>query len=78
MGSLWLGWPGDFSRFTRHQREYAEGQLAALRAQPVHLSQAEIKKYYEGFCNGVLWPLFHYLTDKIRGMPPETGKYTTQ
>ena len=24
---------------------------------PVHLSRAEVDRYYEGFSNGVLWPL---------------------
>jgi len=28
--------------------------------QPVFLSQEEINEYYEGFCNDVLWPVFHY------------------
>src|SRR3989442_7170844 len=26
-----------------------------------HLSTAEVGRYYEGFSNGVLWPVVHYL-----------------
>lgn len=36
-----------------------------LRAVPLYLSQTDITRYYEGFSNGVLWPLFHYLTDRV-------------
>ncbi len=28
---------------------------------PVFLSQNEIEKYYEGFSNGILWPICHYV-----------------
>ena len=33
---------------------------------PVPLSASEVALYYDGFSNGVLWPLFHYLLDKVR------------
>lgn len=64
-GSLWIGWPGDVSRFDRNQQAETETNLSQMGAVPVYLSQAEINRYYEGFSNGVLWPLFHYLTDKV-------------
>jgi trehalose 6-phosphate synthase/phosphatase len=64
--SLWIGWPGDVSKFDAGQREELERRMAELRMAPVYLSQAEVNRYYEGFSNGVLWPLFHYLTDKIK------------
>jgi trehalose 6-phosphate synthase/phosphatase len=62
---LWVGWPGDTSRFTAEQREALDAQLAELRTVPLHLSASEVSRYYEGFANGVLWPLFHYLLDRI-------------
>lgn len=31
-----------------------------LRLKPVHLDTATYDAYYDGFCNDVLWPLFHY------------------
>ena len=40
-------------------------QLGAMRSLPLYLSKAEIKRYYDDFSNGVLWPLFHYLVDRI-------------
>jgi trehalose 6-phosphate synthase/phosphatase len=33
---------------------------------PVHLTAAEVSRYYEGFANGVLWPLLHHFLDKVR------------
>ena len=64
--SLWFGWPGNISRLNTPQRNYLEKALSALRTVPVYLSQSEINRYYEGFSNGVLWPLFHYQTDMVQ------------
>ena len=65
--SLWIGWPGDVTRFDANQRVRIDRKLADLRSVPIHLTQAEITRYYEGFSNGVLWPLFHYSTEKVQG-----------
>ena len=62
--SLWVGWPGEVSRLDS-QRVYLEKKLSDLRAVPVYLTQSEINRYYEAFSNGVLWPLFHYQTDRL-------------
>jgi trehalose 6-phosphate synthase/phosphatase len=64
-GGLWVGWPGDVSKLSESQRRELDAQLAALRCVPMHLSPAEVNSYYEGFSNRVLWPLFHYLLDRI-------------
>lgn len=47
------------------ERESVEAELARARTVPVHLDPTEILHYYDGFSNGVLWPLFHYLLDKV-------------
>ena len=36
---------------------------AAARADPP--LRGRVRRYYEGFSNGVLWPLFHYLLDQV-------------
>ena len=64
-GGMWVGWPGDISRFTRAQRAELDRELRAQRIEPVYLSREQIAQYYDGFCNGVVWPLFHYLVDRI-------------
>jgi trehalose 6-phosphate synthase/phosphatase len=62
---LWIGWPGDVSGFTMDQRTDLEDQLVRRGIVPVYLSQEDIERYYDGFSNRVLWPLFHYLIDRV-------------
>jgi trehalose 6-phosphate synthase/phosphatase len=64
-GGLWIGWPGDVSRFTSSQSADLERQLEARSIVPVLLSQDHVNRYYNGFANRVLWPLFHYLIDRV-------------
>ncbi len=60
-GGDWYGWPGDVSRAAPAERRYIGAQLASLGCVPVNLTPAEVAHYYDGFSNGVLWPLLHYL-----------------
>ncbi len=52
-GTHWVGWGGPESG-RRKTIEYNDQRLV-----PVALSAAEVEKYYEGFANSILWPLFH-------------------
>jgi trehalose 6-phosphate synthase/phosphatase len=61
--SLWFGWPGPVE--DSPQVEVSK-VLEPLRAVPVYLSAKEVRAYYDGFSNGVLWPLSHYLLDKVQ------------
>ena len=62
---LWVGWPGDVSQLSAEQRVDLDAQLGARRLVPVPLSRDHIERYYHGFANRVLWPLFHYLIDRV-------------
>src|SRR5689334_6925236 len=62
---LWIGWPGDVTRLDAIQRGELGDRLAEERFVPVWLTPSEIARYYEGFSNGVLWPLFHYMPDRM-------------
>jgi trehalose 6-phosphate synthase/phosphatase len=64
-GGLWIGWPGPFAPDTDAVRAQLEPRFEELRIAPVYLSAREVRRYYEGFANGVLWPLFHYLTGRV-------------
>ncbi len=64
-GGLWIGWPGDLSGLEEAERAGALAELEKLRTVPVQLTTEEVRSYYEDFSNGVLWPLFHYLLDRI-------------
>ncbi|MGB4399616.1 MAG: bifunctional alpha,alpha-trehalose-phosphate synthase (UDP-forming)/trehalose-phosphatase [Daejeonella sp.] len=58
-GMLWIGWPG-----ISVEKESEVSEITTTLSQdnlvPVFLSSVEIKEYYEGFSNEVLWPIFHY------------------
>ena len=64
-GGLWIGWSGASDELTSDQRAQLDEQLAGMRLVGVPLNQDQVTRYYEGFSNGVLWPLFHYLVDQI-------------
>jgi len=64
-GGLWIGWPGDTSRFAPDQKADLERQLTERAIVQVSLSAEHVKRYYHGFANRVLWPLFHYLIDRV-------------
>jgi trehalose 6-phosphate synthase/phosphatase len=64
-GGLWIGWSGAPEQLTAPQQAALDEQLAAMRLVAVPLSNQQVVRYYEGFSNGVLWPLFHYLLDQV-------------
>ena len=55
----WIGWPG-ISIEDRQNQAYFTSILSEKRLIPLFLDETEIKGFYEGFSNEVLWPIFHY------------------
>ena len=62
---LWIGWPGPRSGLSAQQRAALDERFAALQVVPVDLSDEEVEQYYEGYCNGVLWPVFHSFPSQL-------------
>jgi len=62
---LWIGWPGDVARLSDDHRAEVDRRLSESGIVPVHLSRDHVDRYYHGFSNRVLWPLFHYLIDRV-------------
>ncbi len=62
----WVGWPGYVQEIDSegHIGKALESAMTGYCIKPVILSDYELKNYYEGFSNSVLWPLFHGFTDK--------------
>lgn len=62
-GGLWIGWPGlPLERGGSWEAVLSEGyRERGYELVPVLLSDNEVKGFYEGFANGILWPLFHDL-----------------
>lgn len=56
----WLGWPGIHLEGGDEQGQIAEQLSADFEAIPIFLPQQSFERYYEGFSNGTIWPLFHY------------------
>jgi trehalose 6-phosphate synthase/phosphatase len=57
--NIWIGWPGIYLN-EKHEQEEAAAFLNAENMAPVFLTESDIEKFYEGFSNMTLWPLFHY------------------
>jgi trehalose 6-phosphate synthase/phosphatase len=64
-GGLWIGWSGAPDDLDPARQSLLDEQLAAMRLVNVPLSADQVTQFYEGFSNGVLWPLFHYLLDQM-------------
>ncbi|MBK7874902.1 MAG: bifunctional alpha,alpha-trehalose-phosphate synthase (UDP-forming)/trehalose-phosphatase [Planctomycetes bacterium] len=64
-GGVWIGWPGALDGAKPEERPAIERALRAQRLVPIELSKAELAGFYEGFSNGVLWPLFHYMLGHV-------------
>ena len=64
-GGLWIGWPGEIARLSAADRQQLEGELAERSIVPVFLTAQEVRHYYDTFANGVIWPLFHYLLERM-------------
>jgi len=56
---LWVGWPGVTISPTL-QRELSRRAQREFSARPVYLEETTMDRFYHGFCNRTLWPLFHY------------------
>ncbi len=63
--TLWIGWPGDLSGLSERQHMSISKQLEERRLVPVELTPEQVEQYYEGYSNGVVWPLFHHLPDRV-------------
>ncbi len=60
--SLWVGWPGINPTSSQHKKELEETLQNNFNCLPVYLSDSDLRKYYYGFSNRTLWPLFHYFS----------------
>jgi trehalose 6-phosphate synthase/phosphatase len=61
-GGTWIGWagaPGPAREFTRALAE--AGADAGYELVAVPLDEAEVRDFYHGFSNEIVWPLFHDL-----------------
>lgn len=61
-GTKWIGWPGlPSDDLSEADKAEIVRRLKRYRCYPVFLTKKQIDRYYNGYSNGVLWPLFHDL-----------------
>ncbi|HUK47783.1 MAG TPA: trehalose-6-phosphate synthase [Terriglobales bacterium] len=66
---LWIGWAGaaDAEESEPLLQRAARGRSYNFRAVP--LSQQEVSKFYSGFANEIIWPLFHDMPSRCNFDP---------
>uniref|UniRef100_A0A1D1ZTE0 alpha,alpha-trehalose-phosphate synthase (UDP-forming) n=1 Tax=Auxenochlorella protothecoides TaxID=3075 RepID=A0A1D1ZTE0_AUXPR len=67
----WIGWPGVYVE-AGPERDALTSALHGEGYAPVYLDQKMVDLHYNGFCNSVLWQLFHYVPLNIDSKLSET------
>jgi trehalose 6-phosphate synthase len=62
-GGVWFGWSGETSEQPSEEPELLT--RGNVRFATIDLRPDEFDAYYNGYCNGTLWPLFHYFPDRF-------------
>ncbi|KAM0900640.1 hypothetical protein ACQ4PT_020479 [Festuca glaucescens] len=57
----WVGWPGVSIPDKEEQTIVMNKLTSTMRCVPVFMDQELVDQYYSGYCNNILWPLFHYM-----------------
>ncbi|WP_332238640.1 bifunctional alpha,alpha-trehalose-phosphate synthase (UDP-forming)/trehalose-phosphatase [Sporolactobacillus sp. KGMB 08714] len=65
-GSPWIGWSGiaEESLTQQDKRQITSELSTNYHCVPVSLTEDDLEKYYFGFSNNTIWPLFHYFPNK--------------
>ncbi|WP_029036587.1 bifunctional alpha,alpha-trehalose-phosphate synthase (UDP-forming)/trehalose-phosphatase [Salinimicrobium xinjiangense] len=62
--SIWIGWTGIAEEdIIPELREDIDREVKNQSCVPVSLTSEEIEKFYYGFSNRTIWPLFHYFME---------------
>lgn len=75
--TIWIGWPGIYVRPGK-DREALTQILNQEGYVPVWLDPQLLDLYYNGFCNSVLWQLFHYVPLNLDSWQHMTEHHTVQ
>lgn len=72
-GGLWFGWSGEVTDQTSDRPATLRRDGIAFAT--IDLNSGEYDEHYLGFCNGVLWPLFHYFPENFRYRESDYARY---
>lgn len=76
-GGMWIGWPGVAGPEASGLEQVFEdfGKAQGYDITPVPLSTQEYERFYQGFCNEIVWPLFHDLQSRCNFDPSYWQSY---
>ncbi len=73
--SAWIGWPGCGSEVPFKSLLLNYSKKANFELIPVQVTEEEILRYYRGFSNKSIWPLFHDLLGQFSFNPEDYETY---
>ena len=74
--SIWIGWTGMAAEdVPASLQEQVNSEVQKQRCIPVSLTSEEIEKFYYGFSNRTVWPLFHYFMEYTEFQPDHWEAY---
>jgi trehalose 6-phosphate synthase len=71
-GGLWFGWDGETADEAGGTSIATQGEIQYAST---NLSDGEYRDFYLGFCNSILWPLFHYFIGGFRYSDAQYDSY---
>jgi trehalose 6-phosphate synthase/phosphatase len=75
-GGLWIGWPGHAPRKAEEGREDLLRRWTQTHGYaPVDLPPELARRFYEGYANQTLWPLFHNFATNFESDPEGWAAY---
>ncbi len=74
-GGLWIGWPGTSTNEDIREPMQRFAREHGYSLQPIHLDQEQVRGFYYGFSNEVLWPLLHGFHTRCNFEPWYWRKY---
>ena len=66
---LWIGWPGNSDGANIDPLLAKAARHEPYDLQAVSLNEQEVAKFYIGFANEIIWPLFHDLQSQCNFKP---------
>jgi trehalose 6-phosphate synthase len=74
-GGVWVGWPGTAGDVDLREILGSASLEAGYHLRPVILSEEDIRNFYYGFANEIIWPLFHDLQTNCNFVPEYWHSY---
>jgi trehalose 6-phosphate synthase/phosphatase len=75
-GGVWIGWTGEETVLDAATRDRLLAQSGAeYQLRPVEMDPDLGARFYEGYPNQTIWPLFHYFPERMRFLPESWSAY---